>query len=106
MDYAFYKYAINELTIDDNMFTYETRSAKFINLEISESGKGVRDIFTLGTVEGKEILKFIGIEISSASKIITRTRRKFWDDVSLRGGQYSAVMILLTTLYSLFQGPF
>ena len=37
---------------------------------------------------------------------MTRTRRKFWDDVSVRGGQYSALMIVLTGLYALFQGPF
>ena len=36
--YAIYKYGINELVIDDNMFTYDSRSTKFLNLEFSESG--------------------------------------------------------------------
>ena len=52
------------------------------------------------------MLKSVYVTVSTDSKYLKRTRRKFWDDVSLRGGQYSAIMIVLTALYSLFQGPF
>ena len=44
--------------------------------------------------------------IDDVKKVMSRTRRKFWEDVSLRGGQYSALMLVLTAIYSLFQGPF
>ena len=87
------------------MLTYNSRTTKFINLDYSEGGDFLNDAW-LGLVEGRDVIMYMAIEISAESKVITRTRRKFWDDVSLRGGQYSAVMILLTALYSLFQGPF
>ena len=103
--YSVYKYGLNELIIDDNMFLYSSRSTKFMNLEHSESGQVMQKDWT-GKVEGRDIIMLIGVELSSESKIITRTRRKVWDDLSLRGGQYSAVMILLTAIYTLFQGPF
>ena len=37
-DYTFYKYGINDLKIDDSMWTYRSRSTKFINLESDDSG--------------------------------------------------------------------
>ena len=40
-------------------------------------------------------------ELSKEYKVMTRTRRKFWDDLSVRGGQYSAIMILLNALYAM-----
>ena len=39
MDYTIYKFGINELIIDDNMFSFESRSTKFVNLELDQSGK-------------------------------------------------------------------
>ena len=44
----------------------------------------------------------VAISVKSEKRKIIRTRRKFWDDVSSRGGQYSAAMILLIALYTLF----
>ena len=51
-------------------------------------------------------LHWFGFQVSQQGKTFTRTRRKFWDDVSVRGGQYSSAIILLTALYCLFQQPF
>ena len=87
------------------MFSYNSRSTQFINLENEETGEVIQSDW-VGGVKGKDLLHMAMVEVSSEGKAITRTRRKFWDDLSLRGGQYSAIMILLTALYSLFQGPF
>lgn len=84
-DYNLYRYRINELIIDDNMFMYGSRSTKFINLEATASGKGLKSYFT-GLANGRDLICSVSLEISGESKVITRTRRKFWDDVSLRGG--------------------
>ena len=86
------------------MFLYDTRSTKFMNLELSERGHTLNSFG--GPAEGKEVILDVAIRVKSETKMITRTRRKFWDDVSIRGGQYSAAMILLTALYTLFQSPF
>ena len=52
-----------------------------------------------GVLEGKDNLFMIAFELTPQRKVMTRTRRKFWDDVSFRGGQYSALMLALTALY-------
>ena len=36
--YIAVEYTINELEIDDNMFDYDSRSARFINTEVSRRG--------------------------------------------------------------------
>ena len=36
--YVVFKYSINELTIDDNMWMYSSRSAGFLNMEPSRKG--------------------------------------------------------------------
>ena len=83
--YKKYRFTINELTIDDNMFSYGTRSTKFINLEHKMDGVTI-DKMWLGPNDGKDRLFDIVFDVSPSSKVITRTRRKFWEDVSLRGG--------------------
>ena len=87
------------------MLTYNTRSTKFINIEYRDQGFIPQDLWA-GIVADKDNIMKLAFDVNSESKIITRTRRKFWDDVSLRGGQYSALMLLLTAIYTLFQGPF
>ena len=57
-------------------------------------------------MEGEDRLFVLALDIDGERKVIVRTRRKFWEDVSFRGGQYSALMLVLTAIYSLFQGPF
>ena len=99
------KYTVNELTIDDSMFSYSSRTTRFINSESYWIGRGSQPDW-YGHFGEKDILYGFYTMVDSDSKFLKRTRRKFWDDVSLRGGQYSAVMILLTAIYSLFQGPF
>ena len=89
------------MEIDDNMFLYDKRSTKFMNLEFSDRGYSHKSIWT-GKVDNKDLITILAIRVQSEIKKITRTRRKFWDDVSLRGGQYSAAMILLIALYTLF----
>ena len=86
------------------MLSYESRSTKYINTEISY--RGTADNKHPGIFEGEDRLWYVRFEVASDGKVIRRTRRKFWDDVSVRGGQYSALMLVLTAIYSLFQGPF
>ena len=104
-DYTIYSFTINELIIDDNMLTYDTRQTNFLNLERREGGK-VGQLLWSGLVDGRDLVKMVSFDVAAEGKVITRTRRKVWDDFSLRGGQYSAIMILLTAFYSMFQGPF
>ena len=93
------------MIIDDNMFIYDTRSTKFVNLDFDIKGYVGQSDWP-GAVESYDCIFRLALSVKAESKVITRTRRKFWDDVSLRGGQYSALMILLTATYMLFQGPF
>ena len=88
------------------MFSFDSRSTKFINLELDHTGEVFHKGEFKGIMDGKELVHWVMIEVNPVGKVIKRTRRKVWDDLSLRGGQYSAVMILLTAIYSLFQGPF
>ena len=83
------------------MFLYDSRSTKFMNLVFSDRGN-INIKGWSGESEGKDLIIALAIRVKSETKMIKRTRRKFWDDVSLRGGQYSAAMILLITLYTLF----
>ena len=53
-----------------------------------------------------DVIHLFGLHVSQEGKSYTRTRRKFWDDVSVRGGQYSSAIIALTTLYYIIQWPF
>ena len=83
------------------MLTYDTRSTTFLNLHyLEEVYIPVND--WSGMCDDRDCIFALDITVNSESKIITRTRRKFWDDVSLRGGQYSALMIVLTAIYTLF----
>ena len=43
-----------------------------------------------------------GFQLSQEGKSYTRIRRKLWDDVATRGGQYSSAIIALTALYYIF----
>ena len=90
------------------MLSYDARSTKFITLDEpvrGEWGKGVWESTEQG-VELGDCLFMFDFGLGRDSKVYIRTRRKFWEDVSLRGGQYSALMLVLTAIYSLFQGPF
>lgn len=95
---------VNELQIDDGLFSYGSRSTKFINYMLAREGFAGNGY--PGPFEKEDRLFFFGVEVGNDVKFIKRTRRKFWEDVSARGGQYSALMIVLTGLYALIQGPF
>ena len=76
---------LNDLTIDDDMFTYDKRSVRFINIKHEGIFYLAQNAWS-GVLEGEDKLYSVNFMVSSDSKVITRTRRKFWDDVSLRGG--------------------
>ena len=82
------------------MFMDASRSAQFINLEKDDGGYVTNS--WPGLCDTNDCIFWLLFDVSQDSKVITRTRRKFWDDVSLRGGQYSALMIVLTATYLLF----
>ena len=86
------------------MLAYGIRSTKFINYASTRSGTTIAE--WTGVLEGEDRIMFVGFEVISQGKTMKRVRRKFWDDVSVRGGQYSAFMLVLTAIYALFQGPF
>ena len=98
----------NELTIEDDMFYYGQRSTKFFNLnkqnEVSYSRRAIK--------VGKELSPFpdvlyhFSFQLDQSSKSYSRTRRKIWDDISTRGGQYSSAIIVMTAIYTLLQWPF
>ena len=67
------------------MFTYGSRSTRFINLMLARSIYLPKQEWP-GFLEDEDRIWSVVFEIGSDSKVITRTRRKFWDDVSLRGG--------------------
>ena len=87
------------------MLAYGSRSTKYVDYPSTRSGsansKDVKGIF-----EGEDRIISFGFEVISEGKVMKRIRRKFWDDVSVRGGQHSAFMLVLTAIYSLLQGPF
>ena len=67
------------------MLTYGSRSTKFINYE-SKPRVGSTGTDWPGILEGEDRIGYFGFEVVSQGKVIIRTRRKFWDDVSVRGG--------------------
>ena len=67
------------------MFTYNSRSTQFVNLEHEIDVHIPKNLFT-GVCDRRDCLFGLFIAVKSDSKTMVRTRRKFWDDVSLRGG--------------------
>ena len=67
------------------MFLYDKRKTKFMNLVFTDRGNTQKAWWT-GRVDGKDTILRVSLRVKSETKVITRTRRKFWDDVSLRGG--------------------
>ena len=67
------------------MFSYDRRSTRFLNVEHDRSPYVDQKDWP-GVFEDDDIIYSLAFRIGSDSKVITRTRRKFWDDVSLRGG--------------------
>ena len=99
-----YELAINELTIDDSLFLNQARTTYFTTLDITREYDFLRSDWS-GYI-ADDLIYSLCFQLNYEAKVIKRTRRKFWDDFSVRGGQYSALMIVLTALYALFQDPF
>ena len=80
-----FKQIMNDLSIDDSMFLDRTRSTKFFNTEERMRGWTSNGDWP-GIFEGEDRIYYFRFEVSSVTRALTRTRRKFWTDVSLRGG--------------------
>ena len=93
------------MTIDDNIFTYNSRSTTFINFLSRipfRADKHLVNWESEGEIgDSPDILYMFGFQVSQEGKSYIRTRRKFVDDVATRGGQYSSIVIVLTALYYL-----
>ena len=80
----------NQLSIDDDILTYNTRSIEFMNYDPQSLSKFVipRSIsyFENEIKEDYDVLHWFGLNLSQQGKSYTRVRRKFVDDVATRGG--------------------
>ena len=96
-------FQVNELTINDDMLTENPRKETYIQYQKRIEASAIQSTFYF---EGEEyehdLIHWFGLQVSQEGKSYTRSRRKFWDDVSTRGGQYSSAIIVLTALYYLF----
>ena len=100
-------FSVNDISIDDGMLFDSTRKDNFIQHTQSFEFVGdTRPVYFEGEDYDHDALYTFGFQLSQEGKSYTRTRRKFWDDVSTRGGQYSSAIIALTALYYIIQWPF
>ena len=80
----------NEVTIDDNILTYSTRSTTFLNYLTKQPFRARKDVGYYedenGEREDPDFIHMFGFQLSQEGKSYVRTRRKFVDDVATRGG--------------------
>ena len=83
----------NQLSVDDDMLLYNTRSVNFMNYEPqSQTNFRVLQSITYYADENDDEIKdldclyVVGLNLSQRGKSYTRVRRKFVDDVATRGG--------------------